>query len=161
MRTDVESSTRTTDLEAFPVNVRVKLSALWTSLLFVFAYVDIFSFFRPDVRADIEAGEVGGFAIGEGFLLATTVYVALPSLMVVGALMLRPRVARMANVFLAVVYASSIVAAAVGEWSYYVLGSAIEVVLLAAIVQQAWTWPRETILAPSRDLSATEIDALR
>lgn len=31
---------------------------------------------------------------------------------------------------------------AIGEWSYYVLGSAIEVGLLAAIVHYAWTWPK-------------------
>ena len=38
--------------------MRSKISALWVSLLFVFAYVDIFGFFRADVRAEIEAGEV-------------------------------------------------------------------------------------------------------
>ncbi|HSJ33990.1 MAG TPA: hypothetical protein VLB85_02950 [Acidimicrobiia bacterium] len=29
-----------------------------------------------------------------------------------------------------------------GEWNYYVLGSAIEVALLAAIGYYAWTWPK-------------------
>jgi hypothetical protein len=42
------------------VIVRVKISALWTSMLFVFAYVDLFSLYRPDFRADLEAGEIGG-----------------------------------------------------------------------------------------------------
>ena len=40
-------------LEPFPVNVRVKISALWASMLFVFVYVDLFSLYRPDFRADI------------------------------------------------------------------------------------------------------------
>jgi hypothetical protein len=57
------------------VNVRIKVSALWTSMLFVFA-------------------------------------------------------------------ALTIVAAAIGEWNYFIFGSAIEVVLLAAVVYYAWTWPR-------------------
>ena len=52
--------------------VRIKLSALWTSMLFVFAYVDLFSLYRPDFRADLEAGEVGGFAVSQGFLAGTT-----------------------------------------------------------------------------------------
>src|SRR4051812_6943765 len=35
----------------------------------------------------------------------------------------------------------AIVAGAVGEWSYYLLGSGIELALLAAVVYVAWTWP--------------------
>ncbi len=136
--------TAETKLEPFNVNVRIKISALWTSMLFVFAYVDLFSLYRPDFRADIEAGEIAGFTINQSFLLGTTVYVVIPSLMVFCALILRPRVNRIANIVLAIVYALTIVVGAIGEWSYYILGSAIEVALLAAIVYYAWTWPRET-----------------
>ena len=51
-------------------------------MLFVFAYVDLFSLYRPDFRADVEAGEIGGFTVNQAFLLGTTVYVVIPSLMV-------------------------------------------------------------------------------
>lgn len=125
------------------VNVRIKISALWTSMLFVFAYVDLFSLYRPDFRADLEAGEVGGFTVNQSFLLGTTAYVVIPSLMLFCALILRPRVNRIANIVLSTVYALTIVAGAIGEWNYYILGSAIEVALLAAIVYYAWTWPKE------------------
>ncbi len=135
-------TSRTDELQPFTVNVRVKLSALWTAMLFVFVYVDLFSFFRPDVRADIEAGEIGGFAIGEGFLVATTVYILIPTLMVFGALVFPPRLNRMVNIALAVVYALTIAAGAIGEWNYYILGSVVEMALLTAIVRYAWTWPR-------------------
>lgn len=36
-----------------------------------------------------------------------------------------------------------IAGAAVGEWNYYLLGSAIEVVLLATIIHYARRWPKE------------------
>jgi Family of unknown function (DUF6326) len=132
-----------TKLEPLNVNVRIKISALWTSMLFVFAYVDLFSFYRPDFRADLEAGEINGFSIDRSFLLGTTVYVVIPSLMVFVALILRPRVNRIANIALGIVYALTIIAGAIGEWNYYILGSAIEVALLAAVVYYAVTWPRE------------------
>ena len=61
-----------TKLEPSLVNVRVRISALWTSMLFVFAYVDLFSLYRPDFRAAVEAGEVAGFAVNQTFLLGTT-----------------------------------------------------------------------------------------
>ena len=133
--------------EAAHVNVRVKISALWTSMLFVFAYVDLFSLYRADVRADLEAGEIGGFEINQSLLFGTTVYVVIPSLMVFLALVLQPRIDRIANIALSVVYAVTIVASAIGEWNYFILGSAVEVVLLAAIVYHAWTWPKEAALA--------------
>ena len=137
-----------TRLEPSPVNVRVKISALWMSMLFVFAYVDLFSLYRPDFRADVEAGEVGGFAVNQTFLLATTAYVVIPSLMVLCVLVLRPRLNRILNIALAIVYAVSIVATTIGEWTYYVLGSLIEATLLAAVVFYAWTWPRRLARRP-------------
>ena len=132
-----------TKLEPSIVNVRVKISALWTSMLFVFAYVDLFSFYRRDFRADLEAGEAGGFTINQAFLLGVTAYVVIPSLMVFLALVLRPRVNRIVNITLGIVYSLTIIAGAIGEWNYYILGSAVEVALLAAIVYYAWTWPKE------------------
>ena len=132
-----------TKLEPSNVNVRIKISALWTSMLFVFAYVDLFSLYRPDFRADVEAGEISGFTINQSFLLGTTAYVVIPSLMVFLSLILRPGVNRIANIALSVMYALTIIAGAIGEWNYYILGSAIEVMSLAAIVYYAWTWPKE------------------
>jgi hypothetical protein len=136
--------TAETKFDPSHVNVRIKISALWTSMLFVFAYVDLFSLYRPDFRADLEAGEIGGFTVNQSFLLGTTVYVVIPSLMVFCALILRPRINRIANIALSIVYTLTVIAGAIGEWNYYILGSAIEVGLLAAIVYVAWTWPKET-----------------
>jgi len=111
-------------------------------MLFVFVYVDLFSLYRPDVQADLTAGTMGGFTIDQAFLLATTAYVVIPSLMVYLSLILRPRANRIANIALSAIYALTIIVGAIGDWNYYVLGSAIEVVLLAAIMYHAWTWPK-------------------
>ena len=132
-----------TRFESASVNVRFKIAALWTSMLFVFAYVDLFSLYRPDYRAALERGEIGGFTVNQTFLVATTAYVVIPSVMVSFALILRPRVNRIVNIVLSAVYAATIIVGAIGEWSYYTLGSAIEAALLAAIAYYAWTWPRE------------------
>ena len=60
-----------------------------------------------------------------------------------GALVLGPRVNRIVNIALSIAYALTIIAGAIGEWTYYILGSAIEIASLAAIVYYAWTWPKE------------------
>ena len=133
-----------TRFDPFTVNVRSKISALWTSMLFVFAYVDLFSLYRPDFRADLEAGEIAGFTVNQSFLLGVTSYIVIPSLMLFLALVLRQRVNRIANIVVGIVYALTIIAGTIGEWNYYILGSAVEVALLATIVYYAWTWPKET-----------------
>ncbi|HYN75722.1 MAG TPA: DUF6326 family protein, partial [Candidatus Limnocylindria bacterium] len=142
--------------EASPVNVRIKMSALWTAMLFVFVYVDLFSLYRPDFRADVEAGTVGGFSVNQSFLVGVTVYVIVPSLMVFGTLVLPPQVDRIANLVLSGFYGLTIVGGAIGEWNYYVLGSAVEVALLAGIAYYAWTWPREAGLPAEVDRAAAE-----
>lgn len=142
------STPRTTGsapLRDIPVDVKLVLSALWIAMLFVFAYVDIFGFFRADVLEAALDGEVATtrFTIDQTFLTLTLVYILLPSLMVVVSLLAPPRANRVVNLAMSLVYALSIVVSAVGEdWAYYVIGSVVEVLLLAAIARAAWTWPR-------------------
>ncbi len=133
------------------INPRIKIAALWTSMLFVFVYVDLFSLYRSDVRADIEAGKIFAFTIGQGFLLGVTVYIVVPSLMLFLSLVLSVRVTRMANIVMAVLYTVTIVGGAIGEWNYYILGSLTEAALLAGVVYYAWTWPKapDAVTAPS------------
>ena len=133
------------------IDVKLVLAALWVAMLVVFAYVDIFAPLRADVlRAALDGKvEATGLVVDQVFLVSTTVYILVPTLMVVLSLVLRPRVNRIANIGVAPVYAVSIVASCIGEgWAYYLLGSAIEVVLLVAIVRTAWTWPQAQV-APS------------
>lgn len=35
------------NIEATPVNVKIKLAALWTALVFLYTYGDIISFYTP------------------------------------------------------------------------------------------------------------------
>ena len=136
---------RTTELQDTRVDRKVVLSGLWISMLFVFAYVDIFGFWRADVIDGALAGEVPGvgFQIDQTFLTLTTLYVVVPSLMIVVSLAAPARVNRLANVVVSLLYVATIVATLIGEtWVYYFLGSAVEIVLLLTVARTAWTWPR-------------------
>jgi hypothetical protein len=125
------------------IGVRLKISALWITMLFLFAYGDIFGLFAPGHIEEIVAGEVSGIEITEGFLLAVSVYIAIASAMVFLTLVLQPNVARWTNVVLGILYIVSIVAAAIGESAYYLFLSAAEIAALLLIVRYAWSWPRE------------------
>ena len=90
------NTTLTTDLHDSKVDTKIVLSGLWVSMLFVFAYVDIFAFWRADVINGALAGKVPGvgFGIDQTFLTLTTVYILVPSLMVVVSLLAPARVNR-------------------------------------------------------------------
>lgn len=123
------------------IHPRLRLAALWTSTMLLFAYVDLFAFYRADVRADIEAGTVFVFDIGPEFLLGVTIYVGIASLMVAWSVVGPARAVRVSNLVLAPVYAITIAGGAVGEWSYYVVASAAEVGLLVVVTAIAARWP--------------------
>ncbi|TCN43275.1 hypothetical protein EV644_10286 [Kribbella orskensis] len=126
------------------IDTRLRISALWVAMLFVFAYVDLFSLYRPDVRADLEVEKLSAFDINQTFLFSTTLYIVIPSLMVYLTLVMRPRTNRVANMIVAAGYGLTVIGSAVGEWNYYILGSAIETILLALVIHHAWTWPKAT-----------------
>jgi hypothetical protein len=123
-----------------PVDVRIRISALWTATMFLFAYVDLFSLYRSDIRAALEAGTMSIFEVGQPFLLGVVAYIAIPSLMVYLSLVLPRRANRIVNIVAAAGYAITIVGGAIGEWGYYMLGSFIEGVLLVVVILHAWKW---------------------
>jgi Family of unknown function (DUF6326) len=125
------------------VDVKFMLCALWITMLFVFAYVDIFGFYRADVLDAALDGKVPvGFAVNQLFLTLTLIYILLPTLMVVLSLQLRPRANRIVNITVSFCYAITILVSCVGEqWAYYLIGSLVEVILLIVIARTAWTWP--------------------
>ena len=104
------------------------------------AFVDLFSLYRADVRANIEAGQMFVFQIGETFLLGVIVYVAVPTLMIALSVLLPRRVVRPLTLVIAPLFAVTIVGGAVGEMGYYVLGSALELVLLAVVMVISVRW---------------------
>lgn len=128
-----------------PVDVKLVLSVLWVANLFVFAYIDILAFYRADVLRAALSGKVAGtvFAVNQVFLSFALAYILVPTLMVVLSLLLRAHVNQIVNIVVSALYMISVIASGVGEHrAYYILGSIIEVVLLALIARTAWRWPR-------------------
>ena len=54
-------------LEDVTVNVKIKLAALWATLMLIYIYVDIVGFYKPGVVEDILAGKVWQFEISQGW----------------------------------------------------------------------------------------------
>jgi Family of unknown function (DUF6326) len=125
------------------VGVRLKISALWIGMLFLFAYGDIFGFFQPGRLEEVGSGEISGIEITQVFLFAVSAYIAIASAMIFLTLVLRPPVARWTNIVLPILYIVSILASVIGEtWAYFWFLSLAEIALLVLIIWHAWSWPR-------------------
>lgn len=144
----------TVALEDQPIPVRAKLAAMWTSFMFLYAYVDILNFFTPGVIEDILDGKVFAFDLSQTFSTTALTLMAIPILMVVLSMTLPARANRITNLVVASLYVPVTAFNASGEsWLFfYGLGIVLELILLALVVRYAWTWPRT---APSATMATS------
>ena len=134
-------------LDRHPASTRVRLAAAWTSLMFLYAYMDILTFYKPGVIEDILDGVVHEFAITQTFLVLALSLVAVPIAMVLLSTTLPARACRVTSIVVASIYVLPTAYNLDGEtWTYFGgffgLGVALEVAVLAFIIRTAWTWPR-------------------
>lgn len=130
-------------LEDREVNVKLKLSALWVVLMFLYIYADILGFYTPGILEGLLSGEMGSIQITEAFLFVMAIWMAVPSIMVILSLTLRANANRWTNIIVGVV--SVLVLGATffaGQLSFrYAFHAAVEGLLIAMIVWHAWKWP--------------------
>lgn len=133
--------------EDVKVNVKIKLSALWVTVMFFFLYADVLNFYHPGTIEEIKAGLIVGIPINQVSLLGSAILMAIPSVMVFLSLTLKAKANRWANIIVGAVYAflgvSEIIDQAVDPWAYRILMPLLRVVFSALIVWHAWKWPKQ------------------
>jgi len=133
-------------LENVKINIKIKLSALWVAVMFLYIYVDYFALYIPGLIEQLIAGEVAftGIQINQLSLLGFMILMTIPILMVFLSLILKPKVNRWTNIIVGILYIVVAVGGMIGEsWAFYLFGSIVEVVLLSLIVWYAWKWPKQ------------------
>jgi hypothetical protein len=131
-------------LEDIKVNVKLKLTALWASFMFLYIYVDYFHLYMPGSIKEILAGKMYVFDITQVALLVGLVSVAIPALMIFLSVALTAKVNRWTNIIVAAVYIPYTLFNLAGEaWMHMVFGAVVEVVLLLLIISYAWKWPKQ------------------
>ena len=142
------SSTTAGAFQQAQLPVQAKLAAAWTSLMFLYIYVDYLALYKPGFVDEVRSGVVHDFETGPTFVALALTALAIPILMIVLSTTLPARVNRATNLVVATLYVPFSVYNADGEpWSYayfYGLSIGLEVLLLAFILRAAWTWPRTT-----------------
>lgn len=131
-------------LEDAKVSVRVLLSGLWATVMFLYVYADILSLFRPGQLQEMLEGRMGPFPATQGSLLTAAILMIIPALMVFLSLAMKSNVARWANIAAGVLYTLVNISNILGEaWAYYILFGVVEILLTLLIVRYAWKWPNQ------------------
>jgi hypothetical protein len=143
----MNTNKNTTRLADVRINVKIKLSALWVTLMLFYIYAEILGFYTPGIIENLIEGEIGGIQITEIILFVMAVWMAIPSVMVFLSLTLKSSVNRWIN--LIVGFLSLLVLGATffaGEISArYAFQAIVEAMIIVFILGQAWKWPEEQV----------------
>ncbi len=122
---------------------KVILSTLWLFALLNYLYCDVVGLMDPKLLKQFMAGNAGGIAISEGFLLGASVLMEIPIAMILFSRILKYGANRWANVIagtiMTVVQIASLSFGS-SPTGYYVFFSIIEIASTAFIVWYAWRW---------------------
>ena len=130
--------------EDFKINVKLMLSALWASVMFLYIYGGYFELYVP--------GKLEGLQNGKNILntpyklLFATIVLTILSLIIFLSLMLKPTWNRVLNIFIGIfltLFTLLVGISSFSEWRiFYVMLSFLESIITLIIVWKAWHWPK-------------------
>lgn len=133
---------KTCPLEDFNAPVKLKLSALWTSIMFLYVYGDYFNLYTPGKLEKMAAGSLGVGPATDAMLLAVSVVMAIPSVMIFLCLALPPLVNRWLNILLGLAYSGLLALTMPGAPLFYLFFGVLEISLSVLLAGVALTWRR-------------------
>lgn len=131
--------------EDVKINIKIKLAAIWTALMFCYVYGDFFSLFVPGRIQRLMEGNSGVGETTPTTLLLYAVLLALPSLMICLSVTLRASLNRLLNIIVGIFFTLVMILVTVtslSEWMiFYTFLGFVEIILTCIIVWQAIKWP--------------------
>ncbi|MEP0366413.1 MAG: DUF6326 family protein [Cyclobacteriaceae bacterium] len=132
-------------LENPKVNIKIKLAALWTSVLFCYVYGDYFELYVPE--------KVEGLLTGDNILdsptklLIASLVLAIPAVMIALSVLLNPKVNRILNMLFGTIFTLMMLLIGITSitpwYGFYVFLAFIESLITFSIVWFAWKWPKQ------------------
>ena len=143
------SNTRTA-LEDLKVNVRLRLSALWASVMFLYIYADYFGLHVPGALRSMLDGQMRPLGpTTQGALLGAPLMLAIPSIMIFLSVALMPVWARWLNLIFGALY-TLIILITMWGWAFSTVYGIVEITLTSLVVWYAWKWPRATAISSAQ-----------
>jgi len=134
-------------LENYKIDVKIKLSLLWTSLMFLYIYADYFELMTPGKLEKMMQLKTPMGPTSPDLLIVFALLLIIPALMIIFSIFLTPILNKWTNIIFGVIYATIsilIIISSIGSaWHrFYVLYNFVELFVLMTIIWQAWKWPK-------------------
>jgi hypothetical protein len=125
-------------------STRTILIGLWITLMLLYIYCDIFSFFRPNHINEILEGKLGPFQINQIFLIVSGILMAIPALMIIANLFIKLVAIKWINIIVGIVYTFVNIGNIIGEtWGYYIMYGIIEIIITVLVIIKSIKWPKK------------------
>jgi len=132
-------------LENPKINIKIKLAALWASVVFCYLYGDYFELYVPEKVNSLLTGE--NILDSPTKLLIASIVLAIPSIMIALSIILKPKINRILNIVFGTLFTLMMVLIAINSltawYSFYVFLAILESLITFLIVVYAWKWPRK------------------
>ncbi len=145
MKTENKVKQAKKSLEDIKVNVKVKISALWVAIMALYIYNDYFSLYKPGSIEEMMQGNMGPFPVTQITMISAALLMAIPAVMIFLSLVMKPRLNRIVNIILGIVYVVVMVISVQGEWMYYIFMGVVEIILTVLLVWFAIKWPKNDL----------------
>lgn len=138
----------TSDYEDIKVNIKIRLSALWTSVTLCYLYGDYFELYVPQKTQGLVSGT--NMLDSPMKLLAASILLVIPALMVFLSIILKPTINRPLNIILGIFYTVVMILIALTSltpWrTFYVFLAIVESCITTMIVFYAWKWTKNNMI---------------
>lgn len=132
-------------LSEYEVNIKIKLSALWASVMSLYIYCDYFELYTPDKLQSMINGTTLFGSGDQGALLGLSSIMLVTSLMICLSVLLPASINRVLNILVGLIMTLMLgYLTYVAGWYFYKMYAAIEGILTLLIVWFAWNWPKKS-----------------
>lgn len=129
-------------LDDYRVHTKIKLGALWASVMFCYIYADYFGLFLPGQLATMNQGLIPPLGRStDGVMIFVSAMMTVPSLMIFLSVALPARPNRILNIVCGALY-TGIIGLTMWSSAHFIFYGVIEIALTLLVVFYAWTWPR-------------------
>lgn len=131
-------------LSEFKINIKIKLSALWASVMSLYIYCDYFELYTPNKIEGMISGTTIFGAGDQGALLGLSSIMLVTSLMISFSVLLPATINRILNLVVGFIMTLMLgYFSFIAGWYFYKMYAIVEAILTLIIVRYAWCWPKQ------------------
>jgi hypothetical protein len=132
-------------LSEVKINIKIKLSAIWGSVMSLYIYCDYFDLYVPNKLQDMLDGTTIFGSGDQTALLGLSSIMLVTSLMICLSILLPATINRILNIFVGFIMTlMQCYIAYIAGYYFYEMYAIVEAILTLLIVVYAWDWPKET-----------------